>query len=49
MNTKKAILLISSLLLVTGFSFWLYQKKRISDLNKQVDTLESAYDKLDNI
>ena len=49
MNTKKAIILISSLMALTGFTFWLYQKKRVENLNKQVDTLQSAYEKLDNI
>jgi hypothetical protein len=49
MNNKKIILLLTSSILLASFGFWFYEKKRVQALNKQVDTIESAMNKLNNI
>jgi len=49
MNNKKIILLLTSTLLLASFGYWFYEKKRVESLNREVDSLESATDKLGNI
>jgi hypothetical protein len=49
MNSKKVILLLTSTLVLASFGFWFYERKRVEALNKQIDTLESAKNKLLNI
>jgi hypothetical protein len=48
-KTTKILLVITSILAVGGVGYYLYEKKRIAEINARVDTLEDALKKIDEL
>lgn len=48
-KTTKILLIITSVLAVGGLGYYLYEKKRIAEINDRVSTLEDALQKIDDL